>query len=121
MATSDAGRIEVWAGSDETGGSDTLHYAGSSGASQRIRYEQVAFMELQSGYNAQLLQWSARFYAVESGNGEAAAEWADEGWITRVWSFSESDLADAIPSFPATDTPFDDWYQTLCSDEAAVE
>jgi hypothetical protein len=78
-------------------------------------------MEIQAFDSDQLLQDSARFYAVGSGSASSASGWADEGWITRVWGYSDSDSSHPIPAFPATDTPDEDWYQELCEYHEAVE
>jgi hypothetical protein len=120
-ATSDAGSLQVRAGDDGTGGTDTLQYTTDSGTDERICYPQEAFMEFQQDNDSQLLQWSTRFYAVSSGNAEDASSWAEDGWVTRIWSYAQSDSDEILPSFPSTDTPFESWYLTLLSEADAVE
>jgi hypothetical protein len=58
---------------------------------------------------------------VESGDAATAEAWAKAGWITRVWSYTEDDIATFIPAFPSTDTPLDDWYLSLCEEEDVLE
>ena len=115
-ASADIGQIKVWAGPDKTSGSDTLQYESDSGFNGRIRYSQMAFMEIQASFDSALLQESTPFFAAPSGESESAKNWANLGWQTRIWGFSDTDLDEAIPHFPSTDTPFADWYIQMCQE-----
>ena len=122
-ATSSAGTVQVWTGSDGSGDDDTLLYSTDAAPQARIRYPQRMFTEYQEGNPAELLQPQTRFFALEHGNPELCDEWERAGRVTRVWSFAEPDIVSGLvpPGFPATDTPSAAWYQDFCEAMGAVE
>ena len=47
--------------------------------------------------------------------------WQNDG-ITRLWGFDDNAaLEDLIPNFPATDTPFELWYDILMDEKNAPD
>jgi hypothetical protein len=122
-ATSNAGTVLVWSGSDGSGNTDTLLYSTGMVSQGWIRYPQRMFTEYQDGDPAELLQPDTRFFALEHGDPDLADEWERAGHVVRVWSFSESDFAPSLvpPGFPATDTPSATWYQGFCDTVGAVQ
>ncbi len=107
--------IEVDTNSHQTAGNDTLLVNTVLGT-HRIRFPQVAFIEYQINNSSELLDSETRFSAIGSGNMETIERWHNTGLITRLWGFSETDSGtiSSPPNFPATDHPFNDWYENYC-------
>jgi hypothetical protein len=107
--------ISVMTGSHGAFGSDTLLYRTRPGPSQRIRYQQLAFVEAQRGSDSALEQEGAWFFAASAVNSDSrrwAQGWRRGGKVVRLWEFNDVRFAtDPPPSFPATDHPASDWYQ----------
>lgn len=88
---------------------------------ERIRYPEVAFVELQRGDDA-LIEAEARFAAVGSGDSAQVETWLGQGLVVRVWGFDSDDAGEAtIPQLPATDTPNASWYEAWCVEVGAVD
>jgi hypothetical protein len=80
-----------------------------------IGYEQVAFVEYQSG-DPDWLRSGARFGAAQASDGGALTEMRLAGLVTRGWQFSAGSPHLQPPeSYPATDTPFEAWYENHCA------
>ena len=115
--------IRVKTGSNGAFGSDTLLFSAGSTRSQRIRYPQLAFVEVQRG-DDELAQEGAWFFAAPAGD-SGARNWA-QGWrrggkLVRLWQFNAAHFGtDPPPSYPATDHPDADWYVKYCDAAGAV-
>ena len=114
-----AGReVFVTTGVDSAGTADTLLYSTfNNGTPQvsggRIRYAQLLFVEFQKGNSSTLEAENLWFYAASasSGNLSWAGEWRRRGKSVRLWAFTESSIQVQPPvNYPATDTPYADWY-----------
>jgi len=116
--------ITVRTGSHGAFGSDTLLYTAGSSPTQRIRYEQIAFVEVQRGDPYALESEGAWFFAASAKDADAR-RWA-QGWrlgrkLVRLWEFNDPAFAtDPPPSFPATDHPAADWYEAYCAAAGTV-
>ena len=116
--------IAVKTGSHGAFGSDTLLYTTGSSGWQRIRYQQIAFVEAQRGDGHAFATEGAWFFAATAKDSSARA-WA-QGWrlggkLVRLWQFNDPHFAtDPPPSFPATDHPFSDWYKQYCAAVGSV-
>ena len=120
--SSSATDIEVWTGEDDAGDEDTLLYSTSSVGTRRIRYTQLAFIDVFPGED-EILAEASPFRVFDHGDPEDAGEWTDSGGISRIWRFEESDIVDGItpPQLPATDTPFERWYTDWCETVPTVD
>lgn len=111
--------IAVRTGSHGAFDSDTLLYTTGSAGSQRIRYPQLAFVEVQRGDASALEREGAWFFAASAKSSDSrgwARGWRLGGKMVRLWEFNDSRYAtDPPPSFPATDHPASDWYQEYCA------
>jgi hypothetical protein len=115
---SGAGGVRVFTGTDGAAPGDTVQYEAAGGVG-RIRYDQVAFVEMQSGDDADLAD---RFYAAPSGAHSLARGWRASGGIVRLWGFVEGDtVLDPPVTFPATDTPEAAWYVAWTEAVSAYE
>lgn len=115
--------ISVKTGSNGAFGGDTLLFSAGSTRSQRIRYRQLAFVEVQRG-DDDLAQEGAWFFAAFAGDGGArnwAQGWRRGGKLVRLWQFNAAHFGtDPPPSYPATDHPGADWYVDYCDEVGAV-
>jgi hypothetical protein len=116
--------IAVRTGSHGAFGSDTLLYTAGAGASQRISYEEIAFVEVQRGDQSGLESEGAWFFAASAKDPDArrwAQGWRLGGKLVRLWEFNDPRYGtDPPPSFPATDHPASDWYRTYCAAVGSV-
>jgi hypothetical protein len=113
-AQSTAGQVTVRSGQDPHGaGNDTLLYTSGSLEDARIRYQQLAFADVQSVNSGELLQSDAMVFNLASGGLEEAQSWRSDGWWVRLYGFAKSDvdLSKYQPNCPATDSPESTWYQ----------
>ncbi|HEY1275754.1 MAG TPA: hypothetical protein VGF25_12615 [Thermoleophilaceae bacterium] len=117
-ARDSAGRrsIAVRTGSHGAFGGDTLLYTGGGPPTRRIRYRQLAFVEVQrGGGSAPIEQEGAWFFAASARSPEPrmwAQGWRSGGKVVRLWEFDDPGFAtDPPPSFAATDHPEADWYR----------
>ncbi|MCA9581245.1 MAG: hypothetical protein KC416_05585 [Myxococcales bacterium] len=61
------------------------------------------------------------FRAVTAVDGETLAQWAEEGAVTRAWALNDPVYLEAAPiTYPATDTPYEDWYEEHCVARGAL-
>jgi hypothetical protein len=115
--------ISVKTGSSGAFGNDTLHFTAGSAESQRIRYPQLAFVEVQRG-DDELAREGAWFFAAPAGDGGArtwAQGWRQGGKLVRLWQFNASHFGtDPPPSYPATDHPDARWYVNYCAAVGAI-
>jgi hypothetical protein len=123
-AQSSAGSIVVRAGADSQGaGEDTLMYSSATAVDERIRYEQVAFVDVQSGDSGELLNGGARIINLNSGGLNSVQSRLKQDWLARIYNFSENDvdLSKLQPTCPATDTPNRRWYLDYLEDVSALK
>ena len=110
-------------GSNGAFGSDTLLYSAAGSATQRIRYEQLAFVEAQQGDEG-LASEGAWFIAAPASDDDArrwAQGWRRGGRLVRLWSFNAASCGTDPPvSYPATDYPDAEWYVNYCASVHAV-
>ena len=120
--SSDATTVQVWTDEDGAGDEDTLLYSTSSHGTDRIRYIQLAFIDVFGGED-EILRESSPFMTFDHGSAADASDWRASGGISRIWGFEESDIRDGLtpPNFPATDTPYERWYTDWCDLEGTVE
>ena len=115
--------ISVRTGSNGAFGRDTLLFSAGSTRSQRIRYRQLAFVEVQRG-DDDLAQEGAWFFAAPAGDAGArnwAQGWRRGGKLVRLWQFNASHFGtDPPPSYPATDHPDAGWYVDYCAAVGAI-
>ena len=119
--TSSAGngarQTTVSTGKGPGGVANTLFASTPAHAKQRVVYPQVMFTEFQKGDSAQLEQDGLWFYAssAASGNWSWDAQQRKAGRIVRMWGFGSSSTGVSTPpNYPATDTPYEDWYTAYC-------
>jgi hypothetical protein len=108
------GQVSVLSGEDDLGaGKDTLMYTSGAASRERIRYEQLAFVDVQPINSGELLRADAKIFNIASGGLEEAQSWMAEGWLVRMYGFSSSDIdwGKRQPNCPATDSPESAWYQ----------
>jgi hypothetical protein len=122
-ATSASGtaRVHVWNGADGPTPSQTLRIDTDRHTGDRIRLPQVAFDEFQQGNSAELQQ-DALFYAAPAGESGFIIAARQAGRLVRGWDFdSAGDATDPPASYPATNHPYDAWYQNLLTQAGAIE
>ncbi|GAA3433779.1 hypothetical protein [Kutzneria kofuensis] len=117
-----AGRsITVYTGADGPTESQTLRYTTASLTGGRIRYQQTAFDEFQDGDNS-VLQQGALFYAAPATDSSFIVSARQSGHLVRGWDFdSAGDATNPLANYPATNTPWASWYQTLITNAGAVQ
>ena len=114
-------RVHVWTGADGPTPAQTLRIDTDRYAGDRIRYPQTAFDEFQQGDSAELQQ-GALFYAAPAGESSFITAARQAGRLVRGWDFDSAGDATTPPaSYPATNHPYDTWYQNLLTQSGAVE
>lgn len=118
-ATAGGRRIAVSTGSSRAFGSDTLLYETDGNPAARIRPPQLAFVEFQPGSRSELQNDGLFFCAGPAGEAQVrswARAWRSAGKIARLWAFDGSGLSPSSTpvTFPATDSPFEKWYDDYC-------
>jgi hypothetical protein len=94
---------------------DRLVYSTAHVDRGSICYEQVAFVEYQSG-EPDWLRIGARIGAAAASDDGALTEMRTAGMVTRGWQFSAGSPHPQPPdSYPATDTPYEAWYDNYCA------
>lgn len=117
-AVNGARRVKVWTGADGPTPSNTLRADTASVAGDRIRYRQVAFDEFQKGDSAELQQ-GALFYGAPATESAFITSARQSGKLVRGWDFdSAGDATTPLANYPATNHPYDAWYQTLLTGAA---
>ncbi|MFC4118900.1 hypothetical protein [Nonomuraea zeae] len=122
-ATSVSGtaRVHVWNGADGPTPARTLRVDTDRVAGARISYPQIAFDEFQQGDSAELQQ-GALFYAAPAGESSFITAARQAGRLARGWDFdSAGNATSPLASYPATNHPYDAWYQNLLTQAGAVE
>ena len=119
---SSAGRsISVYTGADGPTEAQTLRYNTSGVAGGRIRYQQTAFDEFQDGDSAQLQQ-GALFYAAPATDSSFIVAARQSGHVVRGWDFDSASLATTpLANYPASNTPWAAWYQSMTTTAGAVQ
>jgi hypothetical protein len=113
-------RISVSTGADGPTPAQTLRYSTGQVTGDRIRYPQTAFDEYQAGDSAELQQ-GALFYAAPASNKSFITSARGSGHVVRGWDFDSADLAtDPLANYPATNHPWDPWYQNLLNQAGAI-
>jgi len=120
--TSIAGTVSVSSG-EEGIFSQVLKYATSAGGKGRIRFRQVLFVESQKSDFTDLGPEEPAFHASKASTSAGTKAWLQEkmseGRIVRLWQFDEEHVG-LMPTYPATDYPYSDWYKEFC-DSAVCE
>ncbi|MEV6828518.1 hypothetical protein [Amycolatopsis sp. NPDC051102] len=120
-ATSAGRTVSVWTGADGPTSAQTLRADTDRVAGDRIRYRQVAFDEFQKGDSAELQQ-GALFYGAPATESAFITSARQAGKLVRGWDFdSASQATTPLANYPATNHPYDSWYQTLLTGSGAVE
>ena len=113
--------ITVYTGADGPTEAQTLRYSTPSLTGGRIRYQQTAFDEFQDGDSAQLQQ-GALFYAAPATDSSFIVAGRQSGHLVRGWDFdSASDATTPLANYPASNTPWASWYQTMVTNAGAVQ
>ncbi|WAL69253.1 hypothetical protein ORV05_16265 [Amycolatopsis cynarae] len=116
-----SGGVSVWTGADGAAPAETLRYSTAAVAGDRIRYRQTAFDEYQDGDSAELRE-GALFYAAPASHGSFITTARQEGHVVRGWDFDSAGLATTpLANYPATNHPWDAWYQSLLTQSGALE
>lgn len=111
-ATAGGRTITVSTGADNGSPGNTLRYA-TGAAAGRIAYPQTAFDEFQQGDSAEL-QHGALFWAAPASESAFITDARKAGHVVRGWDFDSASLAtDPLANYPATNHPYDAWYQSL--------
>jgi len=85
-----------------------------------ICYEQLAFVEYQSG-DPSIIQTRARFAAAAASSHVFLQNSRLAGLVTRGWQFSvANDQVNPPEAYPATDTPYDTQYVDYCAAIGAI-
>jgi hypothetical protein len=120
LASQGSRSVRVFTGADGAAPADTLLYSTDRVARDRIRYQQAAFDEFQDG-DAAVLQEGAVFYGSPATHQDFIKAARQSGHPVRGWDFDSADLATTpLANYPATNHPWDAWYQNLLSQAGAV-
>lgn len=120
-ASSGGRSITVYTGADGPTEAQTLRYTTSGVTGGRIRYQQTAFDEFQAGDSA-ILQQGALFYAATATNSSFIVSGRQSGHLVRGWDFdSAGDATTPLANYPASNTPWAGWYQTMVTNAGAVQ
>ncbi|MBT2231532.1 phosphatidylinositol-specific phospholipase C domain-containing protein [Nonomuraea sp. NEAU-A123] len=120
-ATSGTSRVHVWTGADGPTSAQTLRLDTDQYTGDRIRYPQTAFDEFQQGDSAELQQ-GALFYAAPATESSFITAARQAGRLVRGWDFdSASDATTPPANYPATNRPYDTWYQNLLTQSGAID
>jgi hypothetical protein len=113
--------VSVYTGADGPTPAQTVRYSTGKVTGDRIRYQQVAFDEYQDGDSAELQQ-GALFYAAPATSASFITSARQAGHIVRGWDFDSADRAtNPLANYPATNHPWDAWYQSLLDQAGAVQ
>lgn len=112
--------VHVWTGADGPTPAQTLRVDTDRFAGDRIRYRQTAFDEFQKGDSAELQQ-GALFYAAPATESAFITSARQSGRLVRGWDFDTAAMATTPPAtYPATNHPYDAWYENLLTQSGAV-
>jgi hypothetical protein len=99
----------------------TLRYTTDGVTGGLIRYQQTAFDEYQQGDGAELQQ-GALFYGAPATAKDFILSARNTNHLVRGWDFDSAALAtDPLANYPATNTPYASWYQTMVTRAGAVQ
>jgi hypothetical protein len=116
-----ASRVSVSTGADGATPAQTLRYSTDRVSGDRIRYQATAFDEYQEGDSAELEQ-GALFYAAPATSSSFISSARQAGRVVRGWDFdSTGNATNPLASYPATNHPYDAWYQSLLTQAGAVQ
>ena len=111
--------VHVYTGADGATPAQTLRVSTDRVAGARIQYDQAAFDEYQQGDPAELQD--ALFYGAPATASSFIVSARQGGHLVRGWDFDSAGEATNPPaSYPATNTPYASWYQTMIAQQGAV-
>jgi hypothetical protein len=120
-AASGARTVTVRTAADGPTSAQTLRVDTSQVSGDRIRYPQVAFDEFQQGDSAELQQ-GALFYGAPATESAFITSARQSGKLVRGWDFDSAGQATTpLANYPATNHPYDAWYQNLLTQNGAAE
>jgi hypothetical protein len=112
--------VQVYTQADGATPAQTLRDTTDQISGQRIAYRQAAFVEYQDGDSAELRQ-GALFYGAPATDSSFITSARNNGFLARGWQFdSASDATSPLASYPATDYPWQAWYQSLLTQSGAL-
>ena len=121
VAVHGTSRVTVWTGSDGVTPAQTLRYSTDRAAPDRIRYQQWAFVEYQSGEGDELRE-GALFYGATADDTSFITSARRDGHIVRGWDFDDPGRATTpLANYPATNHPWTAWYAALMNQAGAVQ
>jgi hypothetical protein len=113
--------LHVYTGADGATPATTLRVSTDRVGGARIQYPQTAFDEYQDGDAAELAQ-GALFYGAPATHSSFITSARASGHLVRGWDFdSAADATTPLASYPATNTPYAAWYQTMVQQAGAVQ
>ena len=112
----------MWTGVDGSADHETLLYSTDPVATGRIRFVQVAFIDAFEDDDA-VVSDATPFRTVESDDSALASDWREAYFVSRIWSFAETDISSGAlpPQFPANDTPMESWYVDWCESVETID
>ncbi|TDP94106.1 hypothetical protein [Labedaea rhizosphaerae] len=111
--------VHVYTGADGATPAQTLRVSTDRVAGARIQYDQAAFDEYQQGDPAELQD--ALFYGAPATASSFIVSGRQNGHLVRGWDFDSAGEATNPPaSYPASNTPYASWYQTMIAQQGAV-
>ncbi|MET8160178.1 hypothetical protein ABZT47_27775 [Sphaerisporangium sp. NPDC005289] len=114
-------RVHVWTGADGPTPARTLRVDTDRFTGDRVRYRQTAFDEYQKGDAAELQQ-DALFYAAPATESAFITSARQAGRLVRGWDFDSAAMATTpLANYPATNHPYDAWYDDLLTRSGAVQ
>ncbi len=113
--------VTIWTGADGPTPAQTLRVTTGRIAGDRVRYRQVAFDEYQQGDSTELQQ-GALFYGAPATASSFITSARAAGKLVRGWDFdSASQATTPLANYPATNHPWDAWYQSMLTQAGAVQ
>ncbi len=120
-SVSGTSRVRVWNGADGPTPAQTLRVDTDRHTGDRIRYPQRAFVEFQKGDSAELQQ-DALFYAAPAGESSFITAARQAGRLVRGWDIdSAAQATDPLATYPATNHPYETWYENLLTRSGAID
>lgn len=120
-STSGSEQVTVYNAADGLTPASTLRYSTGQVTGGRIAYPQIAFDEYQDGDSAELQQ-GALFYGAPATDSSFITAARQSGHLVRGWDFDSASLATSpLANYPASNTPWAAWYQTMVTQAGAVQ
>jgi hypothetical protein len=114
--------VRVWTGADGGAPATTLRYTTDRLPAGRVQYQQVAFVEYQAGDGGLAeIKTNSVFWASTAADTTFLREALAAGKSVRGWDFDSSVAGEPFPRLPATNHPFEPWYQTDLTGHGYVE